>query len=154
MPQWKNKKTLKSIEKDEFEIFIIPRPYWRRIFKWFPYFVGDIVEFEIKTTVKKQRSEKIPPYYVFEIFRDKQKEHWAVDNLLWDFPGRNIIDGEGDVVYSIGKLPSQGEDVFFTAKVINKDGIFFQTIFFIGGAVVTLLAVFLAWILGYIQIIW
>ena len=135
MPQYQN---IPTDLGNGFRFIIIPSSYWRRVFNY-PYFVGDRVRFRIEAIEVKNERGHIPRpvHYVHEFFRDREKECSIIEGSK-DFEG-NIIDGEGDVKYSISVLPSNGGRVIMTARVINKDRWFFGCAGLVVGAVVTFL---------------
>jgi len=146
MPQYHN------YDENKVEITIKPLPYWRKIIR-LPYFVGDRVRFKLKIVNKNAFSQQ-KYWYVFESFGSQEKDLMSAKKGETIVEG-NVINSEGDVSYSIGDFhEKKRRNTVFTARVINRDTIFFQAVWFIIGATVTLASVILAWILGYIQIIW
>ena len=139
MPQYHNNEYLK----------VKPVSLWRKVFKRWPYFVGDRVKFELMRTSPPSRYTVIE---VRERFGQQEGILMSIRIPLTVVVG-SVIPHECDVVYSVGY--SSGETaVIFTAKVLNHDTVFFQWFWFILGALVTFVGIVLAWVLGYIQIIW
>ncbi len=144
MPQYRNVNNLKNGRK----IIITPKPYWRNL-KVLPYFVGDTIKFRLEALGKNEIDGKFDIYYVTEFFRDREKGYYIIDKSPYDFEGR-IVDGEGDIRYSVGLLPSHDTHVVVTAKAINTDRWSLGCVGFLLGIIGTISA---GIILGFIQII-
>jgi hypothetical protein len=129
------------------KVNIVAASIWRKLFPSTPYFVGDIVKFTITI---ESFSEKINEnLMVFEKFGEHETTLGAITTKKTLANG-SIIPAEGEVVYSIGAKDSSLRQVVFTARVINRDTIFFQWFWFFLGALVTFLGIVLAWVLGFI----
>jgi hypothetical protein len=142
MPQYHSYKS-RTLGK----VNIVAASIWRRLLPSMPYFVGDIVRFKITI----ENFEKInKDLLVFEKFGENETTHGDITTKKTLVNG-TIIPAEGDVVYSIGVRDSSSKQILFTARVINRDTIFFQWFWFFLGAFVTFLGIVLAWGLGFIS---
>lgn len=146
VPQYIN-----DIDKQFGKVKAYPISYWRRLFKPIPYFVGDTVEFKLEVESLFQGS--ITELVIYERFKDEEIIYGVIHNRKTTIRGRRI-PYEGDVIYSIGLQNYPSKLAVITAKVINRDTIFFQWFWFILGAIITFAGVILAWILGYLKIVW
>ena len=128
------------------KVNIVAASIWRWLFPSIPYFVGDIVKFTITIEIFPEKINE--DIIVFEKFGEHEISHGYITTKKTLVNG-SIIPAEGDVVYSIGAKNSPLRQVVFTAKVINRDTIFFQWAWFFLGALVTFLGIVLAWVLGF-----
>ena|SRR5688572_33388114 len=141
MPQYHSYKYIK----------VYPASLWRRLFKSWPYYVGDRVKFVFK--IDSVPTGEAGMFSIFERFGDDTSVLLNIDKNVTIVEGK-IIPREGDVVYKAGFRHLENSLVIFTARAINRDTVFFQWLWFILGAVVTFAGIILAWILGYVQINW
>ena len=119
-------------------IKVTPLSLWRRIFRWWPYFVGDRVRFELEVVNPPDHPYTL--WRVFERFGNQAGIIQTVKKGKQQVIG-GIINSEGDIEYSIGSLHSvPGTDRFtvFTAQVINKDRWVLGCVGVVIGAIVTI----------------
>ena len=148
MPQYHNYEKTRMYGK----IIVTPYPFWRRIFRFFPYYVGDRISFRVKL----EKMDGYLPSKVFERFGDSVKivQNFSSKELNQEIVG-NPINGEGDIEYIIGeKYNSEYRLTILTTNVINKDRWFHASLGLIIGAILAWIGVILAWILGFLKIIW
>lgn len=129
------------------KVNIVAASIWRRLFPSIPYFVGDIVKFTITIEIFPEKINE--DIIVFEKFGENETSRGVIATKKTLVNGA-IIPAEGDVVYSIGVQDSPLRQTVLTARVINRDTIFFQWFWFFLGALVTFLGIVLAWVLGFI----
>jgi hypothetical protein len=117
---------------------ISPLPVARKIFKWFPYFVGQKVSFEV--SVENPPEGEYAHWNIIETIGGKASLKNEIGKEKIIFIG-SLINAEGDIEYSIGSMyHTEGRQTIFTAKALNFDSIFFAVVGAIFGAVLALLA--------------
>ena len=136
--------------KDMGNITITPKPLWRRVFKFVPYYVGDTVNFSLHIDNPSKA------WRLYERFGDDVLPIKTVLGKDMDIAGR-VINDEGNIEYRLGVDPSLREGVtLMTAKAWHKDTFVAQWFWLAVGAAITLACVILGAILsllsGLIQI--
>jgi hypothetical protein len=151
MPQYFNQ----NFHDGRFETTITPVPVLRRWLKNFPFFVGDRVKFNLQ--IVDRASGDSTKLHLFEVFGNKTKiiaEFYPLKSLNEKYIEGNIIDVEGDIAYKIGAPKDESfAKTIFTAKVINRDSVFFQWFWLLVGAFFTFICGVLIWLLGFIEIV-
>jgi hypothetical protein len=122
-------------------IKIIPKPFWRRcqFLNWaIPYRVGDRVNFDIEFEKPNTNKHGLNTHAISEFFAGNLNHNFPVDGLKTPIHG-NIINAEGDVVYSLGFMnyKDQQKHTIFTARAENWDTILSRWAWAIIGAILS-----------------
>lgn len=142
-----------SLKVDRFKIEAMPKSLLRRVFRFWPYFVGNRVEFKL-SIVDLNSIIDSTSLHLFEIFNGEEKTLKKFDRAKitddWNNIVGNPIDREGDVIYRIGvSSKSSSSQTIFSAHVINTDRWSLGCLGLLFGTIGTIVA---GIILGFIEI--
>ena len=131
------------------KIRIFPSKWYKRLFKWFPIFVGQNIEFDIEfekldnfnvtvwnrsNIIEKFPERELGTYHLYKLYQSEEK------CITKTIRSTYKVSREGDIEYRIceSNFFQRGTPIF-SAHIISKDRI---SLFFYGtafGAIVTLI---------------
>ena len=98
---------------------------FRNVFRYtFPYFVGDVVKFDITINVDENGLDG-SKFYIKEIFNGEVRQFEPLDKSIvgkgWIRIETHPIDQEGDVRYKIGFSTNSDSEIIVSARAKNTD---------------------------------
>jgi hypothetical protein len=135
-----------NFEKSGRNLNIEPSQFFRKLFKFYPYFVADTVYFKIEVNYKKQ-SPSFELLYIDEYFNGKKESTEQIMFESSEYRG-STIGSEGKIEYIVRNGDSQNQisDIVFTAQVINKDRFLVQLIAAVlSGTIIAVITYFFAY---------